>query len=72
MIERLARRDVTSPANLKLIQMKRQRGRRLPQAFADFARRQPVGALLDQQAEDIEAGFLGQRAERRDHGSTSS
>ena len=68
MIERLARRDVTSPAKAKLVQMKRERGRRQPKAIPDLAGRQAFGPFLDQQAENLEPGLLGQRAQRRNRG----
>jgi hypothetical protein len=32
--------------------------------LADMPGRQAIGACLDQQAVDIEAGFLGERTER--------
>src|SRR5579859_6069218 len=51
----------------ELVEMKRERRRGLAQALADLARGQPGGALLHEQAEDLEAGLLRQRAERRDH-----
>jgi hypothetical protein len=39
--------------------MKRQCGRWLREAIANFTSRQSLRALLDEQPEDIEAGFLG-------------
>jgi hypothetical protein len=48
--------------------MKRERGRRQPKAISDLACRQAVWAFLDQQAENLEPGLLGQRAKRRNRG----
>ena len=47
--------------------MKRKRGRRLAEAIADFPGRQSTRTLLDEEPENIEAGFLRQRAQRCDH-----
>ena len=55
----------------ELPEVERQGGRGQIQLARDIAGGDGVGALLHEHPEDIEAGFLRQRAERGDHFFTS-
>ncbi len=55
----------------ELAQMERERGRGQIELAGDFAGGDSVRALLHEHTEDIEPGFLRERAERGDHFFTS-